>query len=212
MTASAFVRESGFSDPVHDAQQVFRVLLTALSRPCQPQALPSQLPAAPAPLPASCAAVLLTLCDGDTPLWLAPTYNTSEVRAWLRFHSACPLVDDPGLAAFAVAASFAELPPLTEFAQGSPAYPDQSGTILVSIPALQGMSMPGASFTATGPGIGERQPLAVPSSVLPEDFDRMWAANRAAYPLGVDMLLLAPEHVLGLPRTVHLSPLQARSV
>jgi alpha-D-ribose 1-methylphosphonate 5-triphosphate synthase subunit PhnH len=202
---TAFVRESGFHDPVHDAQQVFRVLLTALSRPCRPWELPPQLPAAPAPLPAPCAAVLLTLCDGDTPLWLGHTYNTSEVRAWLRFHSGCPLVDDPGRAAFAVAASFAELPPLTAFPQGSPAYPDRSATILVGIPGLQDKSGPGTSFTAVGPGINESQLLDVPPSALPENFDRIWAANRGMYPLGVDMLLLAPEHVLGLPRTVQLS-------
>ena len=207
------VRQAGFMDPVHDAQQCFRVLLTALARPCQPQALPPRLPEAPQPLAPAVAAALLTLCDGDTPLWLAPEYNTPAVRAWLRFHTGCPLTDAPAEAAFAAAPSFAALPqgaPLAAFAQGVPAFPDRSTTLLVGIAAVSGTPVPvsdGTAFAATGPGIQERALLALPCGALPQNFDSLWAANNAAYPLGVDMLLLAPGHALGLPRTTRLARL-----
>lgn len=205
------VRQAGFADPVHDAQQFFRVLLTALARPCQPQALPPRLPEPPSPLTQVMGAALLTLCDGDTPLWLAPEYDTPDVRAWLRFHTSCPLTGNPSEAAFAAAPAFTTLPArtyLTDFAQGQPAFPDQSTTLLMGIPPIGGVPVSNeTTFSATGPGIQERTFLTVPAGALPEDFDQHWAVNKAAYPLGVDMFLLAPSHVLGLPRTTSLTKL-----
>lgn len=207
-SASSPVRHAGFADPVHDAQQWFRTALMALARPCQPQAVLVRLPAGPAPFVPAVAAALLTLCDGETPLWLAPTYNTQAARAWVRFHTACPLTENPAEAAFAAAAGFGELPPLATFAQGKPAWPDQSTTVLVAVPDVSGVPVPsGTNFAATGPGIRERASLALPSGVLPPDFDRYWAANNALFPLGVDMILLAPGHILGLPRTTRLTSL-----
>lgn len=203
------VRQAGFADPVHDAQQFFRVLLTALARPCQPQPLPPQLPEPPSPLTQVMGAALLTLCDGDTPVWLAPEYDTPAVRAWLRFHTSCPLTGNPSEAAFAAAPAFTSLPVqecLAAFAQGQPAFPDRSTTVLVGIPSLGDVPVPNdIAFSATGPGIQERALLALPAGGLPADFDHYWAVNKAAYPLGVDMFLLAPSHVLGLPRTTSLA-------
>ena len=202
------VHQAGFADPVHHAQQCFRVLLAALSRPCLLQTLPAHLPEAPPPLSPGMAAALLTLCDGDTPVWLAPAYDTPAVRAWLRFHTACPLAGHPGEARFAAAPCFAALPPLSSFAQGLPAFPDQSATLLVGIPEVSGVAVPGgASFSASGPGIQEKAALALVPGALPTNFDRIWAANAASYPLGVDMFLLAPTAVIGLPRTTKLTPL-----
>lgn len=85
----------GFADPVQDAQRVFRTVLTALSRPTLAQPFePATQP--PAPLDAATGAVLLALCDEQTPIWLDSALRASpEVGAWLRFHTGARLVDAP---------------------------------------------------------------------------------------------------------------------
>jgi alpha-D-ribose 1-methylphosphonate 5-triphosphate synthase subunit PhnH len=53
--------------------------------------------------------LILTLCDPDTGLHLAPSHDVPEVRAWIAFHTGAPLVAR-GQAAFAVGTWGALLP------------------------------------------------------------------------------------------------------
>ena len=53
-------------------------------------------------------AVLLTLVDGDTPLWLAPALATPDACEALRFHTSAPLVAQRDQAAFAVVLSLSD--------------------------------------------------------------------------------------------------------
>ena len=66
---SASVELPGFTDPVTDAQATFRAVLDAMARPGTIHSAGECL-AAPAPLDRATAAVLLTLVDHETPLWL----------------------------------------------------------------------------------------------------------------------------------------------
>src|SRR4051794_27826288 len=92
---------AGFTDPVQDGQRVFRSVLAALSRPTLPQPL-SPGTKTPAPLGNEVGAVLLALCDEQTPIWLDCALRASDdVCAWLRFHTGAHLVDSPGAALFA---------------------------------------------------------------------------------------------------------------
>ena len=90
---------TGFADPVHDAQAVFRVVLEALSRPGRMQALPGpvhQPLGHPAALKPALAAALLALLDAQTSLWLSPALAAGgEVQAWLRFHTGTRFADRP---------------------------------------------------------------------------------------------------------------------
>lgn len=100
MTDRMLTRERhlpGFTDPVQDGQRVFRTVLAALSRPTLPQPLfPGTK--SPAPLAAGLGAVLLALCDEQTPIWLDGALRASDdVCAWLRFHTGARLVDAPGM-------------------------------------------------------------------------------------------------------------------
>ena len=66
-----------WADPVGQAQQVFRLALTALSRPAQAHAFvpcPADTAAdeLPAGLSPELAALALSLCDNETTVWLAP--------------------------------------------------------------------------------------------------------------------------------------------
>lgn len=192
-----------FTDPVHDSQHVFRTVLDALSRPGRVQPVPITPPqeGLPQGLTPVLAALALTLCDTDTPVWLAPALNTEAIRKWLRFTCSCPLVTEPNAAAFALIDTPAALPRLHTFAQGDAAYPDRSTTLFVAGiafgPEYQG-------FSLHGPGIKNTQHLACHG--LPADFAEEWAINTAAYPLGVDMILCAETQLAGLPRTGRMHP------
>ena len=110
-----------FSQPVFDMQRVFRVVLDAMSRParlCRLPVFPQSVPDGLSPVLADLA---LTLCDGESPLWLSPGLRKDETTTWLRFHCGCPIVEEADKAAFALVADASELPPLSAFAQGVPA-------------------------------------------------------------------------------------------
>ena len=187
--------EGGLADPVLDAQRGFRALMDALANPGTVQALDLAL-TPPAPLTPELAAVALTMCDHDSPIWLDPSLAASEaVIAWLRFHTGAPVVSDPAAAQFALATHAAELPAFNAFALGSDQYPDRSTTIALALPALSG----GAPLTLHGPGIKQERTISPPG--LPGDFLTQWLENRQQFPRGVDLLLVAQGAVIGLPRT-----------
>lgn len=195
---SAVCVEGGFSDPVTEAQVAFRALMDATARPGSLCDLPGSV-APPAPLPKGLGAVALTLCDPDTPVWLAPAYDTPEVRGWLAFHCACPLVTEPADSAFAFAPSGPDCPPLTAFNPGTQEYPDRSTTLVLAVEALTG----GAPLHLEGPGIRTCETLAVVG--LPEGFVAERAENRALFPRGGDLLLVAGLRVCALPRTTRVT-------
>ena len=203
----------GFANPVLDCQCYYRAVLDAMSRPARPVPLPA-LPPIPVPggaFGSGMAALALTLCDGETPLWLQPELRTEALHTYLRFHCGAPLTEDPARAAFAFIASPLTMPPLSAFAQGSALCPEQSATLVLAV-RLKGP----ADFSAAGPGIGGPdtggtgvRPLACKG--LPQTFAEQWQANHQAYPQGVDVLLLDDNlsgngaSMAGLPRTTRIS-------
>lgn len=180
---------------VFAAQSVFRKVMDAMARPGQVQTV---TPAAhvPQPLSPAAAAVAQTLFDHDTQIWLdAPLAAQNEVASWLRFNTGCALTADRAECAFALIADGAALPQLASFAPGIPDYPDRSTTLIVQLPSLTA----GAALTLSGPGIRGKARLAPQG--LPEGFVAQLAANRALFPLGVDLLLVAGHDIAALPRT-----------
>jgi len=85
---SAGVALPGFADPVSDAQSTFRAVLDAMARPGQVHHVGGGL-TAPAPLDRATAAVLLTLVDNETPLWVDSA--AADAREWLAFHCGAAL-------------------------------------------------------------------------------------------------------------------------
>ena len=71
----------------------------------------------PAGMSPAMVALLLTLVDVDTPLWL-PAGVDDEVRAFLRFHCGCSMVDQPGEARFAALPRGHQAPALSLFNPG----------------------------------------------------------------------------------------------
>ncbi|RDK06714.1 phosphonate C-P lyase system protein PhnH [Cupriavidus lacunae] len=183
----------GFNNPVDDAQQAFRAALQAFAHPGRLHMLPvtSGLPDGLSP---ALAALLLTLADPDTPVWL-PAGVPAAARAFLRFHCGCPLTDDVRAAAFVCVPAGHAMPALADCAQGDPAFPDRSATLLVEVASLTD----GDTLTLRGPGIETTQALRVAG--LPADFRASWRANNAGFPLGVDLLLASGNRFCALTRT-----------
>lgn len=188
-----------FANPVFDAQTIFRAVMDAMARPgtVHPARVETQ---PPQPLLPVAAAVALTLCDNDTPLWLDPTLRQSPaVASWLGFHAGAPLADTPADAHFALVADPAGLIALENFAQGTQEYPDRSTTLVLQVTSLSA----GDRLVLEGPGIDGSTSFA--PSPLPRHFVEQWKQNRARFPRGVDLVLAAPDGIACLPRTTRLS-------
>jgi alpha-D-ribose 1-methylphosphonate 5-triphosphate synthase subunit PhnH len=187
---------SGFADPVRDQQRAFRAVMDALARPVQPVAFSSDLADA-GPLPNNAFAIAITLLDFEVQYFLAPSLVAAEPH--LTFHTGSRMTSDPVEGAFAFLDLRHDPLDLAGFAQGIPDYPDRSTTIVVSVAALDG----GAGVTCRGPGIATSNTLSIPG--LPADFVAQWHANNARAPLGVDMIFVSPDAVMGLPRSTRIT-------
>ncbi len=193
-----FLPGSGFSDPVLGPQKIFRVMLDAMSRPGLVQTVPDVGVRGPDGAPREAFALLLALCDHDTPVWLDASLRQSAIARWLAFHSSAPTTSDPALASFGVLPLGCDAPAFEDFAQGDARYPDRSTTLLVLCEALVG----GEPLTLEGPGIESR--VSIAPRGLPDNFTAQAQENHRLYPRGVDFLLLAGDQLLGLPRSTRI--------
>ena len=182
----------GFADPVTEAQATFRAVLDAMARPGRLHRAGEQF-RAPKPLDRATAAVLLTLVDNETTLWLDPAAGAA--RGWLAFHCGAGIVDAPDKAAFALALS---LPDLAALPAGSHEAPECSSTLVLQIAALGS----GTRYRLSGPGL--REPTLLAATGLTEGFAAVWQGNHALYPRGVDIILCAGDELTALPRSVSI--------
>lgn len=177
----------GFANPPIESARTFRAALSALACPGQIKRVSGA--AAPAPVSSAAAALLLTLCDGETPVFLAPGHDGQEVRDWVAFHIGAPIVA-------AREAQFAlgrwEALALGDFAVGTPDYPDRSTTVIVE---LEELSAEGARLA--GPGIADVARLTLPET-------QAFQANRALFPMGLDFYFTCGDHLAGLPRSTRV--------
>jgi alpha-D-ribose 1-methylphosphonate 5-triphosphate synthase subunit PhnH len=183
---------AAFADPVFDSQRNFREMLQAMARPMQPRELPL-LPPSPAPITPAAMALLLTLCDATTSVWLQQP--SEEAVHHLRFHTGTRLAETPAEADFALISAPASMPPLEAFAHGDMRYPDRSASLIVQVEGFR--TDAGPRFA--GPGIRDTTPLSIDG--LPERFWQQRTEMAARLPLGIDLYFVAAHRVVGLPRT-----------
>jgi alpha-D-ribose 1-methylphosphonate 5-triphosphate synthase subunit PhnH len=185
-----------FADPVHDAQRTFRTLLDAVSHPGIAYTIDTLASSGVTWQPALAAAAL-TLFDRDTPVWYDPAIS-SDVRQWLRFHTASPVATAHGLAQFAIVAGAHDAWMLSAFDGGTLEFPERSATVLIAVDRFAG----GMPVELRGPGIDGAVRIAPASLDAP--FWNAWQQNAARFPCGVDVLLFEPQRVMGLPRTARV--------
>ncbi|WP_068408153.1 phosphonate C-P lyase system protein PhnH [Labrenzia sp. OB1] len=196
---------AGFHDPVHDAQACFRAVMNAMARPGTRQSLDIAGLTPPAPLTSVAAALALTLLDYDTPVWLDKPLMASEaVKAFLRFHTGAPIVNEPVEAAFALVANPGQMIPLASFNQGSAEYPDRSATVILLGQGFGAARTATPAVTLTGPGIQDS--TAFPVGPVPPVFWEQVAANSRQFPRGIDLIFAGAAEIAALPRSTRILP------
>lgn len=182
----------GFAEPAIQSAHAFRSVMEAMARPGSIQAVSGARP--PAPLSIAAGAVLLTLCDNDTPVFLAGELDCEIVRAWLAFHTGAPLAG-PSHCMFAVG-TWDALAPMSTYPVGTSEYPDRSATLIVERNELTC-----AGATLEGPGIKSSAMLSLPEI---EAFQR----NNALFPLGLDFILTCESQLAAVPRSTKVSAME----
>ncbi|MDR1656172.1 MAG: phosphonate C-P lyase system protein PhnH [Deltaproteobacteria bacterium] len=199
------VMAPGLGDPVAAGQIIFRQALTAMSRPATARKVDFYplFRTAP-PLPMVTAALVMTLADSQTPLWLSPSLK--EAQSWLNFHLSAEISNNLSTAQFVVCGSPEELPRFSELTRGTDRRPDLSATVIISkalnSPEDKIIAANNIEPWAWGPGLKNPRPFSGP--FLTPNFWSDWQENTALYPMGVDVFLTGDNLLAGLPRSVRL--------
>ncbi len=198
----------GFASPVAGAQQTFRAVLQAMSRPGSLQVLPPQATQglqAPG-ISAALNAVLLTLLDADTSLHLGPFWHRDALQDYLRFHTATRLVEE---AEQVNEAEFVVISSANAFAHwwsvldmGSDETPQRSSTLILEVQSLSQKAGEPGGLLLSGPGIQDVQRLVVGD--VPPDFWQARIQAQALFPRGVDLILCCDQTVAAIPRSTHI--------
>lgn len=177
----------GFTDAPAQAARAFRAAMEAMARPGRIEQITGAAP--PAPLSPAAGALILTLCDPDTPLYLAGACDTAAVRDWVTFHTGAPITG-AATCAFAVG-TWDDLLPLGVYPAGTAENPHQSATLFAEVSGLmeQGSIL-------TGPGIETTATLSLPDLT----------GRDHAFPLGLDIFWTCGDRLAALPRSTKVSP------
>jgi len=181
--------DGGFADPPREAARAFRAALQAMARPGRIETVTSAAP--PAPCSVAAGALVLTLCDATTPLFLAPSHDTEALRGWIAFHTGAPIAARED-AMFALG-TWDTLGPLGHYRIGTSEYPDRAATLIVEMDALKA---DGAALR--GPGIKDVSRLNLPEIAA-------FQANRRQFPLGFDCYFTCGDRMAGLPRSTRVT-------
>lgn len=166
-----------------DAQQVFRAVLDALSRPGQECHIPV-LAGPECGIPDPALLPLLALADLETPVALLGGREWVEPVATV---TSAPVVDSRA-ARIVAALRPVTVDELNGLRRGTPATPEDAALVTLAVPALTG----GPDVRISGPGI--RADIVITPGGLPTG----WLAART----GIDLLLVAPDGTcLGIPRS-----------
>lgn len=189
---------AGFADKVSSAQSTFRAVMDAMARPGSVQRIDA-ISGVAAPMMRGSAAIALTLFDQDTPVWLdAAMSATSDVAKWIRFHTGAPVIAGASVCSFALIADAKTMPGFDTFSFGTGEYPDRSTTVIVQIGSLTD----GPSYELRGPGIDGVTTMRATVG-LPDLLDRL-ALNATLFPRGIDLVLVADDAIVAIPRTTRL--------
>jgi alpha-D-ribose 1-methylphosphonate 5-triphosphate synthase subunit PhnH len=181
--------EGGFTAASEESARIFRAALNAMARPGRIETVSGIMP--PSPLSPAAAALLLTLADHETPVFLAGAHDCEQLREWLAFHTGASFASGAE-AAFAVG-SWSSLAPIDRYRIGTAKYPDRAVTLIVEMDELVT-----SGTWLQGPGIERHASLNLPDTGI-LDF------NAARFPLGIDMFLVAGGNLAAVPRSTRLA-------
>lgn len=185
----------GLRDPGPDATNIFRQLMDAMSRPGKIVDLP-EMQANPVGLYDSATALILTLTDYDSPVWIDAALDSKQLRGFLALHAGAPVTPVAEKAHFAFLSGLEGCANWPVFSIGTPEFPDQSTTLIVQVADLDS----GMSVTLKGPGIREEE--VIRPAGISADFVEWFARNQLTYPCGIDVVFASPRQILAVPRSI----------
>ena len=189
-TLNGDVLTGGFADAPVQAARAFRAALEAMARPGKIETVAG---AEATGISTAAAVLLLTLCDRETPIHLAPGCDSDALKRWIAFHIGAPVVAADE-AMFALG-GWEALKPLDRYRIGTAEYPDRSVTLIVEVAALES-----AGMKLTGPGIETEAALSLPEV-------EAFARNGLLFPLGWDCYFTCDDKLAALPRTTKVEAL-----
>ncbi|UMO88419.1 phosphonate C-P lyase system protein PhnH [Pectobacterium sp. PL64] len=187
--------QASFAQPVADAQCTFRRILKAVSEPGVTVTLPLQQ--GWGRLSPALTAVMLTLVDRDTPLWLDDALDDDTLRSNLRFHTGAILTHDESAAFALLHVSSATAIALSRFSAGDVMSPEKSTTVIIEVSSLTG----GTPLRLSGPGL---ETSRVVDPQLSPDIVRYLCHRPDPFPQGIDLMFTCADALMALPRTTHV--------
>ncbi|WP_119387764.1 phosphonate C-P lyase system protein PhnH [Taklimakanibacter lacteus] len=188
---------TGFADQARDSARAFRRMLDAMARPGRILSLEPDFDV-PAPLLPAAAAICLTLCDYDTPLWLDASLSEPAILDFLRFQTGAPITADIAPARFLLCTPGSALQALAGAHRGDAEYPDASATLIIQVPSLSA----GGRLILEGPGIDGEQDFRTLG--LDAAFWDTMQDNHQLFPLGCDVFFASASGISALPRSTHI--------
>lgn len=191
---------TGFDDPVHDAQQTFRLLLAGMSSPGEIMSLPETFGRLqpPPPFHAADYAIALTLLDHSTKAMMLFRDPDEALIASLRFHQQTRLVSKEQHADFIFCDEKCR-PNLSTLNPGSELYPDRSTSLIVQCKSFD----QGASIKLSGPGIEDSR--IIQCSAFSDALLNERQALQSAFPLGIDLIFSSQQRFFCLPRSTRIT-------
>jgi alpha-D-ribose 1-methylphosphonate 5-triphosphate synthase subunit PhnH len=108
------------------------------------------------------------------------------------------VIADSSISSFALIGEARALPALDRFAFGTNEYPDRSTTLIVEVASLTD----GPAFELSGPGIDGTTVLQ--AAIQPPNLFERLAINATLFPRGIDVVLVADDAIVAIPRTTRL--------
>ena len=180
-----------------NSARIFRVILDAMARPGAVFKLDENSNASSA-LFSNTNAVIRTLSDFQSPLWLSPTLNTDTIIRHIKFQTGAPVVGAPAEAAFAILTAQEAPGEVGKFNTGTHEYPDRSTTLLIQVDGFNHTDV-----ELAGPGL--KVPIGFGVSNLSKTFWTEMMVNHALYPLGVDVIFISTQGIACCPRSTRIA-------
>jgi alpha-D-ribose 1-methylphosphonate 5-triphosphate synthase subunit PhnH len=199
----------GFADATQGAQQVFRALLQAMSRPGCIATLPAQALRGIEPpsslMSRALTATLLALLDAETSLHVHGKLADEAIEAHLRFHTGVRTRVAAQAAFVAARAEQVDDALCAVLDLGTDEAPQRGATLLVDVVHLETHpARPDAvTLVLQGPGIADRHSLAVTG--LPLAFWSWRRDLRRVLPRGVDLVLTDGVRLAAVPRSTRIT-------
>lgn len=197
-------------DPAAHSARAFREALAALSEPGRSRVLRPASSDGPLETGLSPAAftLLALLSDADAPWW-TPAETRAKAENRLAFETGARGTADPGAASFLCGRwASLEAEALHAVSIGDLEYPDRGATLIVEADEIFDMAAEAPPHAAravvSGPGLQAPRDVAIEG--VGETFWPWLAANARRFPLGVDVFVTAGASVLGIPRSLTISP------